>query len=171
MVRASPSHAPPRFPGRHVMMHASHRVEVLFKDLWCVLHHVHIDSPLLPAVSRCGSRWSIHRRHLGSASFEAPPARFVVPPVMSELTVPGMLSPAAGVMRCRRYVVGLPRQYIVASRQYMRSPRRHRLSTHATSSNRCRRIRRSYLLKSACVRKPQGQTLLHRSGERLTFSC
>ena len=99
VVRASPSHAPPRFPGRHVMMHASLRVKVLLKDLSCLRHRAHIDSQLLPAASRYGARWSIHHRHLGSASYEAPPTRFFIPPAVLECTVPGGLSPAAGVAR------------------------------------------------------------------------
>ena len=66
-MRASPSHAPPRFPGRHAMMHASLRVKVLLKDLRCFLYRVSIDSCLLPVMSRYGPRQSIHRRHLGSA--------------------------------------------------------------------------------------------------------
>ena len=64
------------------MMHASLRVKVLLKDLRCFLYRVSIDSYLLPGMSRYGSRQSIHRRHLGSASCEAPPTRFVVPPVV-----------------------------------------------------------------------------------------
>lgn len=80
------------------MMHASLRVKVLLKDLWCLLYRAHIDSRLSPVASRYGSRQSIHRRHLGSASCEAPPTRFVVPPMVSEYTVPGMLSPVAGVI-------------------------------------------------------------------------
>jgi len=64
--------------------------------------------------------------------------------------VPGVLSPAAGVVCVVSYVFGLPRVTYAVSLQCIRLPRRYRLSTHATSSSRFQRIRCSCLLRDAC---------------------